>query len=470
MYKSLQSLKDHHPTTEFSPSHLQSRLDSERERVTQRYDWQRYGRVRRVIHAGLILSSVQNAVIATARLDPSGIGAVAIPAVTSLLGIALNKVNLDQVLYIDLHDICSKLQQCHDKELKILKYRRPDSANLYENAENALIELYALILEYVVKLGRYLEMGSIRSIMVSTFTISEMSALKKDIDAKHKAAETQFELIKSDKELTEANRKILSWITNEDMAEVHRRFQNQSRIDGKYGFCGQWLLSSTGYTEWDQAQGKKVFWLVGTAGTGKTTLCGRVIDDLQKYSAQRQDHSAAYIYCSGTGVSNVTNCKSVLDSIIRQLAVVEGRSQLVRPVARFYTQHSDRRPSGAHLTEKEQKKLLSDIFAYGIDTHITIDALDECRESGNLLRILREATDEHPKTLKIFLTSRQGTRVDECFPEKTMQFLAKDLTISDMKDYIYTEIGDRRHLLPDEKQSECERKLHTALFEQASGM
>lgn len=102
------------------------------------------------------------------------------------------------------------------------------------------------------------------SIITTPVTINEMTELKKVVDVRHKECEVRFDSLKSTKELSEANRKVLSWITEVDMAYVHRKRKNRLDIDDKYKFCGQWLLVSETYRKWLQSDVFAVYWLCGT--------------------------------------------------------------------------------------------------------------------------------------------------------------------------------------------------------------
>lgn len=70
--------------------------------------------------------------------------------------LALAKVELDDAICRDLHEICIKMDLWSDRELKNLRRRSDSAVESYEKAENALVQLYASMLRYKSLLYSYL--------------------------------------------------------------------------------------------------------------------------------------------------------------------------------------------------------------------------------------------------------------------------------------------------------------------------
>jgi hypothetical protein len=182
--------------------------------------------------------------------------------------------------------------------------------------------------------------------------------------------------------------------------------------------------------------------------------------------------SIAYIYCSSTGKSKTTDASAALHSIARQLSEIRGSSVLAKPVRRLYDSRERDRSSKASLSGKEMRQLLSEIFETGVDERIIIDALDECVDWRQLLRVLRDATEHHRGNLKLFCTSRFGVDLSEYFPGRMEKILTANLTKHDMESFIRQEIfSEEGHgRLLDGQYEHLEEQLALALLRRAGGM
>ncbi|KAL2047281.1 hypothetical protein N7G274_001300 [Stereocaulon virgatum] len=61
----------------------------------------------------------------------------------------------------------------------------------------------------------------------------------------------------------------------------------------RLGNTGEWLLALKPYRNWIRAEGSSLLWLHGLPGTGKSTLCSAVIDDLRSCREEKD----LVIYC-----------------------------------------------------------------------------------------------------------------------------------------------------------------------------
>jgi hypothetical protein len=102
-----------------------------------------------------------------------------------------------------------------------------------------------------------------------------MPRTKREIDVKHEACKVSFAAISSERIFFESNQKILDWISSENPRDVHRSIRNQTRVDDLYASCGEWLVSSDQFGEWNKSDGTEVFWLCGS-GTFYTLVLYRI--------------------------------------------------------------------------------------------------------------------------------------------------------------------------------------------------
>jgi hypothetical protein len=130
-----------------------------------------------------------------------------------------------------------------------------------------------------------------------------------------------------------------------------------------------------------------------------------------------------------------------------------------------------------HLSLKEFSDLLITLILPYNNVTIVIDALDECLNSAQLLRHLRNVSNATNHRIKFFLSSRRNTTIFPDFPEwiKLELDLQQDLTASDMESYIRSQVRDIETLdmgsrLLDGKHPEVEDRLIETLIRRAQGM
>ncbi|KPI40527.1 uncharacterized protein AB675_7800 [Cyphellophora attinorum] len=408
---------------------------------------QRYGRRRRLIQWGRYLQAFNATSIRAGRFEPTGGATMGIGVFTTVLDIALSKVELDDSLANDLDDVCSKIDRCADKEAKLLHKSQTCPQSLINKADEYLVAVYALVLEYSTVSREYLELNPAVAMARVVELRPELKRIKADLDTKFKICEDSFDKIKSDNEFFKANQEILNWIFKDDCITDHFKRRKATRIADQYERSGQWLLESDEFKGWDLDDGLQVLWLRGTAGTGKSTL-------------------------TAGGTSEVTSAENAENALLQQLCEIKGEDAIIEPVANLYGKLSRDRRAGAQLAKQERRNLLGEIFQSCRETRIVIDALDECAEWWDLLRTLKEAASSHAGNLKLFLTSRLNVDVGEYFPQCVTVMLDVDLTRDDMEYFVNEEVfghEDRARLLNGE-YPEIEKDLAKVLLEKSQGM
>jgi hypothetical protein len=179
----------------------------------------------------------------------------------------------------------------------------------------------------------------------------------------------------------------------------------------------------------------------------------------------------AIFYCSRKR-SQRNHPVDVLASLVAQLAwSVDGLSVAESIKALYQSDHE------RHLSLKEFSDLLITLILPYNNVTIVIDALDECLNSAQLLRHLRNVSNATNHRIKFFLSSRRNTTIFPDFPEwiKLELDLQQDLTASDMESYIRSQVRDIETLdmgsrLLDGKHPEVEDRLIETLIRRAQGM
>jgi hypothetical protein len=185
--------------------------------------------------------------------------------------------------------------------------------------------------------------------------------------------------------------------------------------------------------------GKPVYWLTGVAGTGKTTIAQSVA-----IMADAKEHRRLLgaFFFSRTGAADRRSAVAVIPTLVYQLALKNGLfcSRLCNAI--------DSEPDiFRKKVDVQAKALLSDTcanipsrFAYPLV--VVIDALDECdkqrgSEGGNLIPVLIAALRSLPFLVKIFITSRPDSSIENMFSRADLRDNADGLALHrDIEDSI----------------------------------
>ena len=153
--------------------------------------------------------------------------------------------------------------------------------------------------------------------------------------------------------------------------------------------------------DWAQdPQGKRIFWLNGMAGTGKSTMSRTVA---QQFADQGQ-LGASFFFKRGEGDRG--NASKFFTTIARQLMVQ------VPPLLSSVRKAIDADPLVFERSLKDQfEKLiyqpLSDLSTYPFKLVLVIDALDECEREGDVKTILHHLSRPlNSAGIRVFITSR----------------------------------------------------------------
>ncbi|KAJ5918080.1 hypothetical protein N7454_010455 [Penicillium verhagenii] len=110
-----------------------------------------------------------------------------------------------------------------------------------------------------------------------------------------------------------ADRELLEWIAPVSPANSHLR-----ATEGHNIATGKWFIGGH-LKHWLRYGDKKLFFLVGKSGTGKTTLFAQCVDELISMASYDESINFAYFYCTiGNSASQIL--ANVLGSIVAQLS------------------------------------------------------------------------------------------------------------------------------------------------------
>ena len=202
------------------------------------------------------------------------------------------------------------------------------------------------------------------------------------------------------KDLSTAQNEIMQKLFVKDMTAEIESLQN--RKDHLLLDSYKWILDNKDYrdfADWHHGNTKRLLWIKGDAGKGKTML---LIGIVQELTDQLETHfdkpHLSYFFCQGTDV-NLNTATAVLRGLIWMLLRQE--KSLIRHLDMF-------KDSGSKLFEDRNafynlKRIFQNMLEDGVlsRAYLLINALDECRneEPGlpQLLQLISEVSEIHSK-------------------------------------------------------------------------
>jgi WD40 repeat protein len=199
---------------------------------------------------------------------------------------------------------------------------------------------------------------------------------------------------------------------------------------------------------------RKVYWLSGAAGTGKTSVAQSVAR-----TAKEAGFTCVTFFFSRTS-NDRSNYASVIPTIAYQLAMDGGfRSEICAAVTADNDIHTRSVHSQAQKLLLEVLKPLASRSPKGL--LIVLDALDECREDvnkvhgGDLVPVLLAALKSVPSA-KLFLTSRRESSIERMFAQDDVvsdthplvlhRDIPKDTVQADINRYLRDEFAKIRRI------------------------
>ncbi|RYP06850.1 hypothetical protein DL764_002898 [Monosporascus ibericus] len=164
----------------------------------------------------------------------------------------------------------------------------------------------------------------------------------------------------------------------------------------------RWILDNADFRRWGDDPQRRLLWIKGDAGKGKTMLLCGIINELESTANTSQ---LSYFFCQGTD-AQLNNATAVLRGLIYLL--VDQQPCLTSHLQTKY----DR--AGKRLFEDENAfYALCDIFyailrdSRLIAAYLVIDALDECEENlPQLLEIIKDTVSATSVPIKWIVSSR----------------------------------------------------------------
>ncbi|KAE9394234.1 hypothetical protein BT96DRAFT_196552 [Gymnopus androsaceus JB14] len=181
------------------------------------------------------------------------------------------------------------------------------------------------------------------------------------------------------------------------------RVADDKRAEG----TGEWILNHPEYVKWKQSSG--ALWIQGKAGSGKTILSTTIIRNLQQAAPENLWY---HYFDSRDNTGQKTDLRGCLQSILLQAGA--NREGIHSALKDLFDNCTRQGLTGYPPTTKDLTTTVMEIFETIGRGYIVLDAMDECRETVEVL----EWVQSLPTKLSLLFTSRNnpgGNTWRECF-------------------------------------------------------
>jgi hypothetical protein len=335
--------------------------------------------------------------------------------------------------------------------------------------EEALLELYQAILLFYAKCACYFAKRTYKIflhnlIKLEDWTGSLSAVSKADQDCKdstgilsHEAIDRDLQqLLLSNKQ--EKTRRVLSWLSHVEVGKQHNLVRSQLV---RYPAAGSWFLQSSAFESWDSG----VLWLRGAVGTGKTSICSKVIDTLRQGK-----ETIAFFYCTEVIEREKLEAHTdILRSLVAQLALSPNTDHVAEEVTSLFEEQDLLGVAGSRITHLQAEDLFCQLIDSQDRTTIVLDALDECPGYQEMLKELSDLANRAPR-VRFFVTSQFVVSVEQYFPGATTVTIEPDSSRHDMLAFIAREIEYFESLRPGVMTEKLSEEMIETLFQRSEGM
>ncbi|KAI0452700.1 hypothetical protein F5B21DRAFT_506079 [Xylaria acuta] len=204
------------------------------------------------------------------------------------------------------------------------------------------------------------------------------------------------------------------------------------------GSC-QWLVQKDTFQQWRDALASRVFWLRGRPGAGKTILASHVINHLHALGL-----GCCYFFFT-YGDEEKGNINALLRSMAWQMAVLHPEAfrailQVTNSWKESPIDKTDHIPVWRRIFNDAILKVKLKRPQYWV-----IDAIDECKNSSELMFFLRKAQEMWP--LCILATSREGIETYLSTTSPSMEVISETI-LEDNNSDIASFLSANLHHLP----------------------
>lgn len=294
-----------------------------------------------------------------------------------------------------------------------------------------ILDLYKTLLKYIIKSICAYDRSPALTLFRGVIKLDDWSGSLDDVTKAEnslKEAAQEFgvrqtnsylELLVNMHVSTERNKIVQTCYITDMAAEVEAL---QSRKDQLLADSYKWILDSEEYkdfTDWQHSSSKRLLWIKGDAGKGKTMLLIGIVGELTSQLETHMDKlNLSYFFCQGTN-----------DKFNTATAIVKGLIWMLLRQERSLIRHLEPmfKDSGPDLFKDRNafynlKKILGWMLEDPIlkRVYLVVDALDECRkEEPGLPKLLELVSDfsKKYKNAKWLVSSRKNPDIEEALED-----------------------------------------------------
>ncbi|KIW94160.1 uncharacterized protein Z519_05476 [Cladophialophora bantiana CBS 173.52] len=273
----------------------------------------------------------------------------------------------------------------------------------------------------------------------------------------------QYEL-KTCNEKIEKYKEVRDWISDQEPEAIHYNIRFNSHLD-RYPNCGKWVWDTDKFNNWSNGAAE-FLWIKGP-GKYYNISTMIVFVDVGSWNWENNlDHNRrlAYYYCSKDETSR-NQYQNVLRALLVQAAYDPVSGTISQSVVYAFNENKK------FLSFRKCKELIAGVLK-DVKLRIMIDALDECDDPKELLKVLRNLAEIAPGRLELLVSSRHSIHVRERLDRVVEVDVQQLMPKAEMLTYIETEIKERKtdERLLKGKRPDLEDRLIVILNERANGM
>ncbi|KAF5506478.1 Ankyrin-1 [Colletotrichum siamense] len=265
----------------------------------------------------------------------------------------------------------------------------------------------------------------------------------------------------------ERRRRFLNWLPSLNFGEIQEN-NFERRVPGS----GTWLLDHPEFRAWKKSSQSALLWVHGKAGSGKSHLAARVINELDPSGSTGKDTALAYAYCTTTQTKTRMTLNSLLGTLLSQLYKSLPLSSGIETLLSRADEASKDEPKRSEM--KEGIKLVASRLS---SAFIIIDGLDECNQFPDrqfedfckFLAGLAESEDSRG-SIRVLVFSRPDykeiSRSFDTFPKVQVDNGAND---DDIKAYISRKV-DEINTDPSPEERLGFEDVKSLMFDNAAGL
>lgn len=270
------------------------------------------------------------------------------------------------------------------------------------------------------------------------------------------------------------------WLSVAKPWENHKSSKDQRRLA-----LGKWLANTSEFKNWQTPEGSSMLWLHGFAGTGKTGLVCRVIenlrDNLDDPETGQEIRRLAIFYCSNDkaktsreGTFSRADPKEALRSIVSQLSTRRIDRYVAPIVGEKFEASGPGSDNQRPLDYSDCVEILVEVSKV-LPITIVLDAFDECDQdkSPDLIKHLKDVIARSPDRVKVFISTRSFPAIENDLKADPSIGVTPERNKDDVREFIETTLDDRikdKELLDGVVETDLREKIRDTLTSRAQNM